>query len=115
MKNIFLLFSSLFLLFSCQQKDENLDLKYEVLNQLIAEYISNDKLADTDLEYIYHISVPKELNIEQKISNSLNDEEIPPPPEGRIHISVDSIFNKQDVESMCLQEKINLKISIGFK
>lgn len=109
MKKIFLLFSSLVLLFSCQQKDDNLDLKYEVLNQLISDEISNDKLSNTDLEYIYNISVPKELNFEQKITNLLSNEEIPPPPGGRIRISVDSIFNKQDVESMLLQEKTNLK------
>ncbi len=41
------------LFFSCTKKDETLDLKYEVLNQLIAEDIAGNKASAYTEKYLY--------------------------------------------------------------
>ncbi len=93
------LFLILLLLISCKknearkeiiQKDENLDLKYEVLNQLITDQIREDSINDILHDNIYNIAV-KRIFFEE-----LNKNEEPPPPVLALNFSYDSIFAIKD-------------------
>lgn len=97
MKHI--IFLLLLLLFSCKKsenrkeeiipKDETLDLKYEVLNQLINEIEAKEKFTDT---YVYNISV-KPISLEIPMDTN---EPPPPPPGFGISLNYDSIFISKD-------------------
>lgn len=97
MKHI--IFLSLLIVVSCKKgenrkekvipKDETLDLKYEVLNQLISEAESKEKFADG---YIYNVSLMP-ISLEMK---SMNTYEPPPPPGFGINLNYDSIFISKD-------------------
>lgn len=89
----------LLLLISCKknearkeiiQKDETLDLKYEVLNQLITDQIREDSINDILHDNIYNIAV-KRIFFEE-----LNENEEPPPPVLALNFSYDSIFAMKD-------------------
>lgn len=89
----------LLLLISCKknearkkiiQKDETLDLKYEVLNQLITDQIREDSINDILHDNIYNIAV-KRIFFEE-----LNENEEPPPPVLALNFSYDSIFAIKD-------------------
>ncbi|MDQ8142968.1 hypothetical protein [Chryseobacterium sp. CFS15] len=93
------LFLILLLLISCKknearkeiiQKDETLDLKYEVLNQLITDQIREDSINDILHDNIYNIAV-KRIFFEE-----LNENEPPPPPVLALNFSYDSIFAMKD-------------------
>lgn len=93
------LFLILLLLISCKknearkeiiQKDETLDLKYEVLNQLITHQIREDSINGVLHDNIYNIAV-KRIFFEE-----LNENEEPPPPVLALNFSYDSIFAKKD-------------------
>lgn len=101
---IFLIF--LFLLFSCKKKDETLDLKYEVLNQLIDEDIVNDKVFTDDNSYLYKILKPSDIAFKVKVTNY---DEPPPPPStsGTIYLPEDGIFCKEDLKYIKIQLKTN--------
>lgn len=72
------------------QKDETLDLKYEVLNQLITDQIREDSINDILHDNIYNIAV-KRIFFEE-----LNENEEPPPPVLALNFSYDSIFAIKD-------------------
>lgn len=89
----------LLLLISCKknearkeiiQKDETLDLKYEVLNQLITDQIREDSINDILHDNIYNIAV-KRIFFEE-----LNENEEPPPPVLALNFSYYSIFAMKD-------------------
>lgn len=93
------LFLILLLLISCKKnearkeitpKDETLDLKYEVLNQLITDQIREDSINGTLHDNIYNIAV-KRVFFEE-----LNENEEPPPPVLALNFSYDSIFAIKD-------------------
>ncbi|MCD1115643.1 hypothetical protein [Chryseobacterium turcicum] len=93
------LFLILLLLISCKknearkeiiQKDETLDLKYEVLNQLITDQIREDSINGILNYNIYNIAV-KRIFFEE-----LNENEEPPPPVFALNFSYDSIFVIKD-------------------
>lgn len=65
-KNLILLFL-IVLFFSCKKEDENLDLKYEVLNQIISEDILENKASGYTEKYLYKISKPIDLKFREKI------------------------------------------------
>ena len=97
MKNY--LFLILLLFISCKkkvvekeiiQKDETLDLKYEVLNQLITDQIREDSINGILHDNIYNIAV-KRFFLEE-----LNENEEPPPPVLALNFSYDSIFAVKD-------------------
>lgn len=71
-------------------KDETLDLKYEVLNQLITDQIREDSINGTLHDNIYNIAV-KRVFFEE-----LNENEEPPPPVLALNFSYDSIFAIKD-------------------
>lgn len=54
--------------FSCKKEYENLHLKYEVLNQLIASDIYENKASGYTEEYLYKISKPIDLKFRKKLS-----------------------------------------------
>ncbi|WP_226063487.1 hypothetical protein [Kaistella polysaccharea] len=96
----------IFLLFSCKKKDETLDLKYEVLNQLIDEDIVNDKVFRDANSYLYKILKPSDIAFKVKVTNY--DE--PPPPassSGTIYLPEDGIFSKEDLKHIKIQLKTN--------
>lgn len=72
-------------------KDETLDLKYEVLNQLITDQIREDSINGTLHDNIYNIAV-KRIFFEELNEN----EEPPPPPSSVLNFSYDSIFAIKD-------------------
>lgn len=87
------------LLISCKKKearkeiipkDETLDLKYEVLNQLITGQIREDSINGILHDNIYNIAV-KRIFFEE-----LNENEEPPPPVLALNFSYDSIFAIKD-------------------
>lgn len=93
------LFLILLLLISCKKKeakkeiipkDETLDLKYEVLNQLITGQIREDSINGILHDNIYNIAV-KRIFFEE-----LNENEEPPPPVLALNFSYDSIFAIKD-------------------
>lgn len=93
------LFLILLLLISCKknearkgiiQKGETLDLKYEVLNQLITDQIREDSINDILHDNIYNVAV-KRIFFEE-----LNENEEPPPPVLALNFSYDSIFAMKD-------------------
>lgn len=103
MKNYVLLI--LILLVSCKKnspkpeitiKDETISLKYEVLNQLIADELKDDSLMGINKDfannYVYNIST-KKIYLDNKNKNS---DEPPPPPNFGISLEYDSIFLQRD-------------------
>lgn len=63
-------------LFSCKEKDETIDLKYEVLNQLITEDIMKRDKND-EKNYVYNIQIKNvsfpENKLEIILKNHLQD------------------------------------------
>lgn len=89
--SVFLIFA---IFFSCKKEDENLDLKYEVLNHIISNEENNiDK--NNGMKYIYNIKVIKVSFPENKqIEN--NFEEPPPPPGLSMMINYNKDFSEKD-------------------
>lgn len=100
-----------FVLFSCKKVDENLDLKYEVLNQLIADDLNVDIIDNN--KYLYNITIPQDLTFKEKFSNIYNEEKIPPPLFGRVLVVPDSIFTSQDADHIAAQSEINYKFTFN--
>ncbi|KPH12008.1 hypothetical protein [Chryseobacterium sp. ERMR1:04] len=113
MKHFIFLF--LLIIISCKKnhpkvsitpKDENLDLRYEVLNQLIIDEQKGDSLmlANENFghDYVYNISC-KKIYLETEISNA---DEPPPPPGLGINLEYDSIFSQKDSAYYKKEEKI---------
>lgn len=104
------LFLILLLLISCKKKevkkeiipkDENLDLKYEVLNQLIDKF----EAEDSELNYVYNISL--ETTDFDAVFYNRNEPYPPPPPpnfgikpvyDGHIFLQVDSLYYQNQAE-----------------
>ena len=108
-KNIlFLLLISLFF-FSCEKKDETLDLKYEVLNQLIAEDIAGNKASAYTEKYLYKISKPVDLKFREIVPEEENKIVEPPPPSshGTIYLPDNGIFTKDDLAYIKIQLNTN--------
>lgn len=109
MKQIFyfLIFT---VLFSCKEKDENLDLKYEVINKLISENVKYNQMVkknlginkSTDYFVINHNFSVLNENDWKIYSDSVRNVEpeikIVIEPEDVVILSEDSIFSKKDVE-----------------
>lgn len=104
---------STFVLFSCKKVDENLDLKYEVLNQLISEDLILDKSIIDSTKYVYQITIPQDLTFKEKFSNIKNEEEILEPPFGRISVVPDSIFTSRDADYISAQTEINYNFTLN--
>lgn len=102
------------MLFSCKKKDENLDLKYEVLNQLIAEDIAEHKALEHNENYIYKISKPIDLKFREKVidNNDIIVEPPPPSPRGIIYLPQDSTFTKDDLAFIKIQLKTNSNFNL---
>ena len=62
-------------LFSCKEKDETIDLKYEVLNQLITEDIMKRDKNDGE-NYVYNIQI-KNVSFPENKQIGNNFEELP--------------------------------------
>ena len=98
--SVFLIF---IMLFSCKKEDENLDLKYEVLNHIISNEENNlDK--NNGMNHVYNIKVIKVSFPENKqIENNL---EKPPPGLSMIinydkdFLETDSLFYKTQAEGL---------------
>jgi len=110
MKNYILLI--LILVLSCKKdslktetaiKDETIDLKYEVLNQLIDDELKNDSVIGVNKDfinkYVYNIST-KKIYLENK-----NSDEPSPPPNLGINLKYDSIFLQKDSSYYIQQNK----------
>lgn len=113
MKNY--LFLILILAFSCKKnsekmevrpKDETLDLKYEVLNDLISDELKDDSLMAVNEKfisnYVYNIS-SKKIYLHSKSNNT---DEPPPPPNLGINLDYDSIFLQKDSAYYTQQIKV---------
>ncbi|GAB0155652.1 hypothetical protein CHRYSEOSP005_09130 [Chryseobacterium sp. Alg-005] len=97
MKHIIFLF--LLIVVSCKKsenrkekvipKDETLDLKYEILNQLINEIEAEENFSN---RYVYNISL-KTIYLKVK---ARNNDQPPPPPGFGISLEYDSIFMEKD-------------------
>lgn len=96
----------IFLLFSCKKKDETLNLKYEVLNQLIDEDIANDKLFGDANNYLYKILEPSDIAFKVKVTN-YNESPPPASSSGTIYLPEDGIFSKEDLKYIKIQLKTN--------
>jgi hypothetical protein len=92
-------------------KDETLDLKYEVLNQLIIDKEKEDSLMlvndNFKQDYVYNIS-SKKIYLETNIRDS---DEPPPPPGLGINLKYDSIFMQKDSAYYKQEEKILFKFN----
>jgi len=112
MKNYILLF--LLMIISCKKskpkteaflKDETLDLKYEVLNQLINDEQNEDSLISVDKNfghaYVYNISC-KNIYLETRVNNI--DEPSPPSGYG-INLEYDAVFLQKDSAYYQKEEK----------
>ena len=89
-----------FMLFSCKKEDENLDLKYEVLNQLIHEDIVRDKQTNDSIKYIYKSYSATKISFINLDKEKLADNEIRP---NTIEIKRDSIFSSKDLDFLVSQ------------
>ncbi|QOW11203.1 hypothetical protein Q73A0000_12975 [Kaistella flava (ex Peng et al. 2021)] len=107
-KNLLILILA-FLLFSCKKEDENFHLKYEVLNQLIAADISENKASGYTEEYLYKISKPIDLKFREKLSEKKNEiiEPTPPSSHGIIYLPENGTFTKDDLAYIKIQIKTN--------
>lgn len=112
-KNLFFLILA-FLFFSCKKEDQNLHLKYEVLNQLIAEDISESKASGYNEKSLYKISKPIDLKFREKLSEKKNEIAEPPPPssEGIIYLPGEGTFTKDDLEYIKIQIKTNSNFTL---
>lgn len=97
------------LLFSCEKKDETLELKYEVLNQLIAEDIAENKASGHTEKYLYKISKPIDLKFREIVPEKQNKIVEPPPPSshGTIYLPENGIFTKDDLAYIKIQLNTN--------
>ena len=97
------------ILFSCRKKDETLDLKYEVLNQLIDEDIYENKASGYTEEYLYQISKPIHLKFREKLPEKKNEITILPPPSsyGIVYLPENGTFTKDDLTYIKIQIKTN--------
>ena len=93
---IIIFFFFFILFFSCRQKDENLDLKYEVLNQLI----QNDEKEKSDLQILYKSYSATKLQIVNLDREKLEDEII---IFNSINLKSDSIFSTKDIDYLVYQ------------
>jgi len=123
MKKIFY-FLFLKILFSCNEKDENLDLKYEVINELISENGKYHQMVKGDLGIIdstnyfvinHNFSVLDE-NDWKFFSHSLRKTDpnikIVIEPDDSIVLQSDSIFSKKDIEYIKQQVDENKEFKI---
>jgi|GEM_PF-3249911 len=126
MKYIPLILSFLFV-FSCKEKDETLELKYEVLNRVIEENIKIHKQAEEHLGIIdstdffvmdYNFKILDEKDW-SKYSDSVKKENseirIIVEPENSIVLMSDSIFTKQDIQFIKQQTKENYHFKLDSK
>lgn len=114
LKNLILLFL-IVLLFSCKKEDENVDLKYEVLNQIISEDILENKASGYTEKYLYKISKPIDLKFREKLSEKENEIiELPPPSShGIIYLPENGTFTKEDLAYIKIQ--LNTNFNFAFK
>lgn len=107
-KKLILLFLTV-LLFYCKKDDETLDLKYEVLNQIIAEDIYENKASGYSEKYLYQISNPIDLKFIEKLSEKKDEIIEPPPPSshGIIYLPENGTFTKDDLAYIKIQIKAN--------
>ena len=89
-------FLALNLFFSCKERDENLDLKYEVLNQLI----KNDEKEKSDFEILYKSYSSTNLQIINLDKEKLNENVI---YANSINLKSDSIFSSKDIDYLISQ------------
>ena len=90
-------------LFSCKEKDETIDLKYEVLNQLITEDIMMRDKSDEN-NYVYNIQI-KNVSFPENKQIGNNFEELPPGLSMMINydkdfLETDSLFYKTQAEGL---------------
>ena len=90
-------------LFSCKEKDETIDLKYEVLNQLITEDIMKRDKND-EKNYVYNIQI-KNVSFPENKQIGNNFEELPPGLSMMINydkdfLETDSLFYKTQAEGL---------------
>ena len=90
-------------LFSCKEKDETIDLKYEVLNQLITEDIMKRDKNDGE-NYVYNIQI-KNVSFPENKQIGNNFEELPPGLFMMINydkdfLETDSLFYKTQAEGL---------------
>ena len=90
-------------LFSCKEKDETIDLKYEVLNQLITEDIMKRDKND-EKNYVYNIQI-KNVSFPENKQIGNNFEEPPPGLSMMINydkdfLETDSLFYKTQAEGL---------------
>ncbi|MGA9213549.1 hypothetical protein [Kaistella sp.] len=88
------------LLFSCKKKDENLNLKYEVLNQLIADDIANDQINNNSRSYLYKSNSATNIQIVNLNTEKLNENTI---IFNSIELKNDSIFSSNDIDYLIFQ------------
>lgn len=88
------------LLFSCRKKDENLNLKYEVLNQLISEDIANDLVTNNSRSYLYKSNSATNIQIINLDTEKLDDNTI---IFNSIELKSDSIFSSNDIDYLISQ------------
>ena len=93
---IIVFFFFFILFFSCREKDENLDLKYEVLNQLI----QNDEKEKSDFQILYKSYSATKLQIVNLDREKLEDEII---IFNSINLKNDSIFSTKDIDYLVSQ------------
>ena len=107
-KKLILLFLTV-LLFSCKKDDETLDLKYEVLNQIIAEDIYENKASGYTEKYLYQISKPIHLRFREKLSEKKDEITEPPRPSSRgiVYLPENGTFTKNDLMYIKIQIKAN--------
>ena len=86
-----------------------MDLKYEVLNQLIAEDIVENTASGYTEEYLYKISKPIDLKFREKLPEKKNEIIILPPPSsnGTIYLPENEFFTKDDLAYIKIQLKTN--------
>lgn len=98
-----------FLLICCKKDDLNLDLKYEVLNQLIAEEVAEDKESGYPEKYLYKISKPVDVKFGEQLVEKKDEISEPPPPraDGTIYLPQDGTFTKEDLAYLKIQLKTN--------
>lgn len=84
------------MLFSCKGKDDNLELKYEVLNQLI----KNDEKEKSDFQILYKSYSATNLNIINLDKEKLDDNVI---IANSINLQSDSLFSAKDIDYLISQ------------
>ena len=109
MKHVFY-FLFLILLFSCKKNDENLELKYEVINELISKNVEYHKMVKKNLgindstdyfviNYNFSVYDEKEWKTYSDSVRSIDPKiKIVVEPDDAIMLLSDSIFSRKDIE-----------------